>query len=243
MKENKDKKFHEGHRSRLRSRYIDNGIDALAEHEILELILFHSIPRVDTKPLAHELIDSYGSLSNVFEASFDSLKASGLSDISAAHIKLISDVHIWIRNRGILGKRITDYDELGRIFVSELDGVENERLIALMFNVKNEIVGLKTINEGNLKCTEINLRDLVEACIGRKVVKLVIAHNHPSGNLKPSPEDYSATATIGNVLTALGIELAEHYIVADGTFLGIKKHCEDSKRFEDKGYKNRNFDI
>lgn len=235
----KDKDFHTGHRGRLRTRYIENGIDALAEHEILELVLFHSIPRVDTKPIAHELVDSYGSLANVFEASFESLRESGLSEISAALIKLIGDVNTYIRNKGLLDIRITDYDETGRLFVNELDGMEKEKLVALMLNAKSEVVGLKTICEGELKSTDINLRDLAEICIGRKAVKVIVAHNHPSGNLKPSSEDYSVTSLISNVLLPLGIETVEHYIVADGTFFGIKKHSENARQCEGNEHKNK----
>ena len=81
MKE--DKKYHIGHRKRLRNRYIENGIDALAEHEILELLLFYAMPRIDTKPMAHRLIDEYGSLESVLNASFDSLKKHGFTDTAA----------------------------------------------------------------------------------------------------------------------------------------------------------------
>lgn len=224
---NNDKNFCTGHRQRLRTRYIENGIDSLLEHEILEFILFHSIPRVDTKPLAHRLIDTYGSLKNVFDASLESLKANGLSEISAAHIKLFKDTSGWIRRNEMIGKKVSDYNELGRIVANELDGDSEERLIALMLSNKNEVLELRNVSEGVFKGTKLNMRKLVQCCLDRNAVKVVIAHNHPSGDTRPSAEDNVATTAIEDYLAGVDIELVEHYIVADGSYFGIKRHCKD----------------
>lgn len=225
MKE--DKKYHTGHRKRLRNRYIENGIDALAEHEILELVLFYSVPRVDTKPMAHKLIDEYGSLKNVFSAPFESLRAHGLSEASAAHIKLYSDLGAWFDRNSVNGMTLCDYNESGRFMVRELDGCSSEVLAMLMLDSKNKVLGIKIVCEGGFSNTKVSMKRIVEYCLEKKAAKIILAHNHPSGDVRPSAEDYAVTKSIENYLAGIEIELVEHFVVADGTFFGIMNHCNN----------------
>lgn len=235
----KEKPFYHGHRQRLRQRYFDGGIDALLEHEILELLLFYSIPRVDTKPIAHRLIDAYGSLKNVLSASPESLKANGLSESSVVSIKLFNDTNAWIRRNGVVGKKLSDYNEIGLLMVNELDGSSTERLVVLMLDGKDEVIELKTVCEGSFRSTKVNMRNLVQSCLDRKAVKAVIAHNHPSGDIRPSAEDHVTTAAIENYLSGVDIELVEHYIIADGTYFGIKRNSEEARRGIEEQYRHR----
>ena len=100
MTNNKDNNFHAGHRERLRTRYLENGISSMADHEILEFLLFHTIPRVDTKNKAYELIKHFGGLSNMLCASVDALMEAGLTRNSAAHIKFVADLNKLVNHRG-----------------------------------------------------------------------------------------------------------------------------------------------
>lgn len=237
---NGNKPFYSGHRKRLRTRYMENGIDSLMEHEILEFILFHSIPRVDTKPISHKLIDRFGSLKNVLCASGESLKEAGLSDISVAHIRLFNDMNNWLRRNGVVGKKLCDYNETGLLMVNEFDNCNTEKLIALMLDSKDEVIELKTICEGSFRGTSVNMKCLVKSCLDRNAAKVVIAHNHPSGDIRPSAEDHVTTSSVENYLSGVGIELVEHYIVADGTYFGIKRNGEDARRGIEEHYR-RNF--
>ncbi len=237
---NKDKPFYYGHRQRLRKRFCENGIDSLLEHEILEFILFHTIPRVDTKPLAHKLIDIYGSLKNVLDASFESLLSNGLSETSAAHIKLYTELYGWLRRNNAVGKQMTDYNEIGHLLTAELDGVPSEKLLALLLDGKNNVISLQTVCEGSFRSAKINMRKLVQTCLDRGAARVVLAHNHPSGDIRPSAEDHVTTASIENYLSEVQVELVEHYIVADGTFLGIKRNSEEMRKGMETVYK-RNF--
>ena len=223
MKE--DKKYHIGHRKRLRNRYIENGIDALAEHEILELLLFYAMPRIDTKPMAHRLIDEYGSLESVLNASFDSLKKHGFTDTAAVLVKLHYDIESWMEKNKIAGKTVDDYNKAGHLAVQEFDGAATEKLIMLMLDSGDKVLGISTVCEGGFSNTAVNMRSIVEVCFEKKAAKVILAHNHPSGDIRPSAEDYVTTSAIENLLSGVGIELAEHYVVADGTFFGIKHHC------------------
>lgn len=231
MAENKENKpYYYGHRQRLRERYLEGGIDALLEHEILELLLFYSIPRIDTKPIAHRLIDTYGSLKNVLGASSESLKANGLSESSIVNIKLFNDMNRWLRRNGVVGKKFNDYNEIGLLMVNELDDSGSEKLVVLMLNGKDEVIELKTICEGSFRSTAINMKSLVKSCLDRDAEKVIIAHNHPSGDIRPSAEDHVTTASVENYLSGVGIKLIEHYIIADGTYFGIKRNGEEARR-------------
>ena len=239
-KEKQDKPFYHGHRQRLRARYMENGIDALLEHEILEFILFHSMPRIDTKPVAHRLIDSFGSLKNVLCASRESLKEAGLSDVSIAHIMLFNDMNGWLRRNGVVGKKLDDYNEMGILMVNEFDDSNVEKLVVLMLDGKDEVIELKTICEGSFRSTSVNMKHLVKSCLDRNAAKVAIAHNHPSGDIRPSAEDHVTTSSVENYLSGVGIELIEHFIVADGTYFGIKRSGEEARRGIEEHYR-RNF--
>lgn len=234
---NTDKPFYHGHRQRLRTRYIEKGIDSLLEHEILEFILFHSVPRVDTKPMAHKLLDAYGSLKNVLDASFESLKENGLSEISAAHITLFKDIHGWLGRNKIAGLELSDYNEMGRLVASELDGASSEKVVALLLDGKNNVIKLVTVCEGSFRSARVNMRKLVKECLDRKAVKVVLAHNHPSGNIRPSADDYVTTTSVENHLEGIDVELMEHFIVADGTFLGLKQNMSRARDAAELEYK------
>ena len=238
-----DTPFYYGHRQRLRTRYLENGIDSLLEHEILEFILFHSVPRVDTKPLAHKLIDDYGSLKNVLGASYESLKSSGLSDTSAALIRLFKDVNKWIFRNDVVGKKMNNYNETGLLMVNELDDSGCEKVVALLLDSKDEVIELKTVCEGSFRSTKVNVRNLVQSCLDRNAAKVIIAHNHPSGDIRPSAEDHVTTASIESYLSGVDIELVEHYIVADGTYFGIKRNSEEARRgFKEQYRQHFSFD-
>ena len=223
-----------GHRQRLRERYINNGIESLHEHEVVELLLFYAMPRVDTKPLAHKLIDHFGSLKGVLSASHESLKTFGLTDNCAALVSLARELSGYIKSKEITGQKFCDYAEIGKLVASELEGKSDERMMVLFLDAKGTAIGMKTLGEGSANA-RVNLRDLTEECFSRNASKIVLAHNHPSGNLKPSADDYIFTTDIEETLSRLGIALVEHYIVADGTYLGIKHHCERSNFTTDKG--------
>lgn len=236
-----------GHRQRLRTRYLESGIDSLLDHEILELLLFYSIPRVDTKPIAHRLLDAYGSLSNFFNASCESLMSNGLSESSAVLVKLYFDVAGRVRLREACNRKLTDYDEIGRLMVSELDGCPTERFVMLMLDSKDEVIGLKTICEGSFRKTKANMKFLNDCIVLRQAAKVVLAHNHPSGKLEGSTEDLVTTDAIDSFLSYVDVELIEHYIVADGTYLGLKRQNAQREKERELLYRSsfgydRNFE-
>lgn len=237
-----DKSYYIGHRDRLRSRYIENGINALAEHEILELILFYSIPRIDTKPIAYRLFEIYGSLENVLSAPHESLVANGLTPSCATHLKIIHDSLAWISRKSITGLRCTGYDELGRILADELRDDKTERVVMLMIDSKDRIIGIETICEGSFTSANVSTRYIAELCMQRRVAKVAFAHNHPSGNADVSINDHATHHTIVNLCSYLDVQVIEHYIVVGEEYLGINRFRNDSFTAEADAYtKNRGF--
>lgn len=227
-----------GHRQRLRNRYIENGIESLLEHEVVELILFYSIPRVDTKPLAHKLIDAYGSLEGVLCASYESLREFGLSENSAVLLTMFAKSGEWIRRKNVHGMNIEKYDEIGQLLVGEFDGCSAEKLVMLLLDAKNNVIELKTVCEGSFKGTQVNMKAINDEVVLRKAAKVVLAHNHPSGKLDVSTDDIVSTDAVESFLECIGVELVEHYVIADGTYLGIKRQENDHEKERELLYKN-----
>lgn len=236
MTENKDKNYHTGHRDRLRKRYLENGVDALAEHEILELILFYSIPRVDTKPIAHRLIDIYGSLGAVLGASHESLVANGLTSSCAAHLKIINDAFSWISHKSIISTKAIGYNEMGKIFADELKNDKTERVVMLMLDSKDRIMGLETVCEGSFTSARFNTRHIAELCMLRQAAKIAFAHNHPAGNLDISMNDHAANHTIMNLCSYLDVQMLEHYIVVGDQYIGMLRFRNESNEMEGAVY-------
>lgn len=223
MTNNKDNNFHAGHRERLRTRYLENGISSMADHEILEFLLFHTIPRVDTKNKAYELIKHFGGLSNVLCASVDALMEAGLTRNSAAHIKFVADLNKLVNHRECCSKKKLGYDEMGECLVNELRGESSEKVIAVLLDSADGIIDIVTVSEGSFTTAELSLRKFSEECFARKAAKIVFAHNHPSGNISPSVSDCVTTGNLVSFFSKIGIEVVEHYVIAGNEYVGIKR--------------------
>ena len=235
MSKTDDNKLHYlGHRERLKKRYISGGINALAEHEVLELMLFYSIVRVDTKPLAHRLIEKFGTLENVLCASVETLVEEGLTRNSAVHLKLFSDISSYLVRKCFVAGKLLRYNEIGEFFVREFSGDKKERVIAVLVDGKNRIISVEDICDGSLTYTKMGVRKLTELCLKKSATKLILAHNHPSGKISPSTSDYMSTAKLEKMLSELDIELFENYIIGGGDYVGIKKMNELVERKRDK---------
>lgn len=231
-----DKDFHKGHRERLRKRYLEGGAGALADHEILEMLLFYAIPRKDTKLLAHSLLEKFGTLDNVFDAPARSLSDSGLSENAACLIKLAGDVGERMAVGNVNGKRLTGYDEIGRYLVKEFAGDRVERLAMIMLDGKDRFMGSVTVGVGELRQSGIDTCKIAEEIVIRKPSKVIFAHNHPSGSVEISINDHAATSTLEMFLGQLGTELVEHYVIADEKYVGIKMHNERVKKAGEEVY-------
>jgi len=222
MEENKNGKIsHKGHRERLRQKVIKSGINSLAEHEVLELILFYAIPRKNTNDIAHRLIDRFGSLSSVLEASYEQLiKVDGVSESAAFVIKSIPEISSYYLNnkKDNKIKKFTHCSQIYDFFAPLYVGKTKEIISIVFLSNANKFLGYEFLSEGIANSSEIQIRKLYELCIKYDATTAIIVHNHPSGNSFPSNDDFIATKLIIGCLKAIQVRVIDHIIIGDDEY-------------------------
>ncbi|MBM6822356.1 RadC family protein, partial [Fusobacterium mortiferum] len=215
-------KKYEGHRERLRKKYLQGGYFAFHEYEVLELLLTYVIPRKDTKPIAKDLIEKFGSLDGVVTASIEELcSISGIKENSAIFVKLLGDLskNLYkgeIKKEGI---QLKDKNSLIRYLRSEIGFSSREEFRVIFLNNYNMLVGSETLFIGTIDKSAVYPREIVEKVLYYKAKGIIFAHNHPSGNLRPSKQDIQITEHMQEALDLIDVKLLEHIIITqDGYF-------------------------
>lgn len=225
-----NKNIHKNHRQRVRERYIKNGLSAFAEHEILELLLFHSIPRADTNPIAHRLIERYGSVKEVLSMPVDELvKNEGIGKNSATFLNFLGNFSRYLSSPDSDkdGKNnLSSYNAGGEYAARLLCDEKVECVIAILLDAGDNFICSQKIGEGSFAASGIDLRGLTSLCLLKDAAKVILAHNHPDGSLVPSLQDKSVTLSAGSLLSQIGVLLKEHYIVAGNSFVGLKRFSD-----------------
>jgi DNA repair protein RadC len=216
-----EKPHYLAHRSRLRKRFRKTDGNGLHEYELLELLLTYAIPRIDVKPIAKRLLERFGGLSGVLDASQQDIQGiNGVGPVSATLIPLVKALCISysvqkMRNKDILSspESVLDFSRL------KLTGLSNEALMAIYVNVKNQVIDYEMLNEGTVDNVVIYPRRIIEGALRYHASGLIIVHNHPSGNPEPSEEDRVLTRSLSEITKTLDIRLLDHIIVGrDGHF-------------------------
>ena len=206
---------HKGHRERLRQSYLKAGaLDSFHEHQILEMLLFYSIPRKDVNPLAHKLIDSFGSLYGVLNAGYNELIKFGLSENTAVLIKLTSDIYRTAECNMLKSKTILSTKDAMEFCYGLMSGLHNEKICVICLNLASKLLHYEMISIGDPTKTYFSPRSIVEIAVSHGAAAIVLAHNHPSGNCRPSQADIESTVSLERILKQIGIRLQEHIIVA-----------------------------
>lgn len=213
---------HEGHRARVRKKFLLDGIDNFETHEVLEFLLFYCVPMKNTSVIAHKLLDSFGSLSAVFDAPYDALRDFGLSETQATMLKLIPEVsRLYIDDKHNNHSKVVDYDTVGDSILHKFIGRENECVLLLLLDAKGKEVFCGIVAKGSLNSTNLPVRKIVDFSLRYNAKSAIIAHNHPSGVALPSRDDLDATANISQALSLIGVRLIDHYIVADNDCVSL----------------------
>ncbi len=217
--------LHDGHRQRMKARFLEEGLDHFDPIQVLELLLFYCIPRQDTNPLAHALLAHFGSLSSVLEATPEELKkVPGVGDSVATFLPLVmatSRYYLVNRQRG--GEILTSIDQCGKYLVPFFHGRRNETVFLLCLDAKCKVLSCKEVGEGSVNSAAVPIRRIVEMALGANATSVVLAHNHPSGLALPSPEDVQTTRRLAQALSAVEIELVDHIIVAEEDYVSMSQ--------------------
>lgn len=218
--------IHRDHRSRMKARFAAQGLDGLNDHEALELLLYFAVPRVDTNPIAHRLLDTFGSFHGVLDASPDALKrVQGVGENSALLIALAREVMrryaMDKAEKDFQGAALTTTEKIGKYLAPYFLGVNEERMVALATDIKGKVLGVEEMSRGTTRATDVNIRRLVEFAIRYQAASIIIAHNHPGGLALPSHDDMQATRRIRETLGSLSIGLRDHIIIAGDDFVSM----------------------
>ena len=224
--------IHKDHRKHMRERFLREGLDSFTEVQVLELLLFYSIPRVDTNPIAHGLINHFGSLAQVLEAPVEELeKVDGIGPNAALLLSLITAVaRAYAVNRTEKQKILRTIDECGEYLKSFFIGRRTEMVYLLCLDAKCKVLGCRQVGEGSVNSANVPIRRIVELALGLNASSVVLAHNHPSGVALPSGEDVSTTRRVAAALSTVDIPLVDHIIVADDDFVSL---AASGYRFDD----------
>ena len=215
--------IHDGHRQRLKERFRTGGLDNFTDVQVLELALYYCIPRRDTNPIAHALIEHFGSLSQVLEASVEELqKVPGIGEGTAVYLSLLTQIgRFYLVDRSQREEILPTLDKCGEYLVPRFFGRSTETVFLLCLDAKCKVLCCREVGQGSVNSAGISVRKIVETALGVNATTVVLAHNHPSGLALPSAEDIITTRRVAAALAAVEVHLADHVVVADGDYVSM----------------------
>ena len=207
----------------MKARYKDHGLDNFNDVNVLELLLFYAIPRKDTNEIAHALLDHFGSLDRVFEASIPELEAvPGVGESSALLISLIPQImRRYLMVKGSCVSTISGSADAGKYLVPRLMFEKDEKLLLLCLDAKKSVISCADLGSGVVNAVDVNVRKVVENALRCRASSVILAHNHPAGVALPSREDERITKEIAAALKLVGIPLDDHIIVAGDDYVSF----------------------
>ena len=215
--------IHEGHRQRLKDRFRKEGLDSFDDLYVLELLLYYCVPRKDTNPIAHKLLDRFGTLSGVLDANPRELET--VEDVGpnvSGYLSLLKS--LWRRyeiQRADTATPLTTIRQCGDKIRPHFVNRTNETVFLLCLDAKCKAISCQLVGEGSVNSASISIRKIVEMALNANATSVVLAHNHPSGLAIPSAEDIQTTKRLGRALAVVEIVLADHLIFADGEFVSL----------------------
>ena len=226
--------MHEGHRKRLRETFLKNGLDNFQSHNVLEMLLFYTIPRSDTNETAHRLMDRFGSLSAVLEAPVDELmKVKGVGERTAAFLHLIPEItRVYLKDKQENIKVLDTPEKVSAYLLRYFVGKTKENIVLLCLDNKCAVKNCCIVAEGSVNMGEINRRNLVELAIRSNASSVIIAHNHPNGVPAPSKEDVETTLMLVSLFSSIDVKLTDHIIVAGGDWCSMASSAKFAPVFQ-----------
>lgn len=209
-----------GHRGRLRDRFLESGLKALSDVEILELLLSFGTPRSDCKEAAKSLLQEFGGFARVLDASPASLlKIKGVGPKNSFALGFIQAVASHYLKDRIKGKRyLHSSQEVVDYLLHSMRGLKIEVLTIIYLDSSHAIIDTEVVAEGTLNVNTVYPREIIKRAIDQHAAAIILAHNHPSGSLKPSKQDIKLTKTLFLLCQCMQIQLLDHIIIGDGSY-------------------------
>lgn len=220
--------LHGGHRQRLKQRFLENGADGFEKHQLLELLLFFGIPQKDTNPIAHKLLNQFGTIRGVLEASAEELcEVDGVSEHTATLLKLVPAIWKVAASEIDTTARYDSLNKIGQLLVKRYAGITVETVFLVLLDRSWHIIDIVNLGEGSVKQVRLDTRKLIEVTIRKNAAMALLAHNHPNGNLVPSADDLATTEEVARVFRSIHVDFLEHLLIADGRFDPLLTKTED----------------
>ena len=215
----------EGHRQRLRARLLTAGPESVADHELLEMVLFLALPRRDTKPIARALLTRFGSFANAIAAPLADLVAvDGMGEAGAAALKTVQAAALrLVRSELESQPLLSNWDALMGYLNAQLARERIEQFRVLFLDNRNRLIADEAQARGTVNHTPVYPREVAKRALELHATALVLVHNHPSGDPAPSRQDIAMTAEIGRALGTLGVVLHDHVIVGNGRWFSFRR--------------------
>lgn len=225
-----DKNPHDGHRNRMRERFNKSGFKDFADHEILEYMLYFVFKRTNTNELAHKLIDKCGSLVNVFSAKPSMLE--GIDGVGDKTVEFVNVIGEFMREHKKRMSKLTVFDlnenEARQFIVNLFVDEKRENLYMIALDSANKFLGYDLLYEGTFSDVGSSMGQMTKRIWEMNAARIILAHNHPSGVLRPSNADIQTTHTVRGMLDMIGIHLIDHMIVANGECIGIFEYMKNN---------------
>ena len=214
------KKKGAGHRARLRDRFIEKGIAGFTDAEILELLLSFGTPRTDCKEPARELLKKFGSFAKVLEAPMNSMQqVKGVGPKNSFAIHFIHAVASHYLKERLQGKRyLQSSREVADFLIHSMRGLKKEVLTVIFLDSSHAVIDSEVVAEGTINVNTIYPREIIKRAFEYHAAALVLAHNHPSGSLKPSAQDIKLTKILNMLSSSMQMNLLDHIIIGDGSY-------------------------
>lgn len=226
--------LHKDHRKRVKKEFLAHGFyKDTPPHKVLEMLLFYMVPRVDTNPLAHELLNRFGSIAGVLDAPVSELLTfKGISESNVALFKLIPEIarRYWDDSKEHSFKNL---DEIGDFLCRAHFGFTEERVSILCLSSDAKWLAHEFLGNGNISSVGFSMRDIAEIALRNGSAGVVLAHNHPSGCALPSKEDVQATEMIATSLAHIGVRLVDHVIISGNDFVSMAQSAKFRDLFEE----------
>ncbi len=231
---------HDGHRQRLKKRFLKDEMETFQPHEILELLLGYAIPRRDTNPLGHALIDHFGSFSRVLEASVEELvQVPGMGEHSATLIHMILPIiRQYNKEKFSHKEQYETYAKIEAYCKGLFVGMNHECLHLLCFDAQMHMLKDIVVSRGTTNRVNVHTREVIASVISSNATGVVLSHNHPSGSCKPSEQDIIVTDLIKRTCEAINVVFYDHVIVAWDKVFSFQNEGMFDVRFPLSGFKS-----